>query len=1037
VPITTDATPPQHLHLLSSEDPTQATVGVVARLVHFRPEVDARQLQSAWSDVLRWHPGLRVRFAHHGALVQHLRSYHELPERTRTVRLVDDEQALGVADHRISAFGPVLLDATAHGVDGRVRSLLIRFHHALLDEVALTEVVRVVAQHTRGLAPVPSGGDEAGYAAAVQAVSSVAGRAGDSASYWRDQFHPRPDVPRLGWPGYGGTADDARYQRRVEPAELRQLRIGARAANVSLPILAHAALATVLHRYGLGQRVAVGTPISLRDHPGIGFSVVGLFANVLPVVTDVRAHDTLRDVLARTRARLVDLQSHKYTPLAQIPSLAGVTRADATASGTAFFGMTLAVHAGPRVDDALGVSIETAPAGRPGSLLALDLVDRGDDGQVTVTWQASACPWPSADRLVADLLRVMRLMCEKPDATVDTTDLLNAADMSSVEGAVSPPASANLDTEAESVPAAIRRVGQQRPDAEAIVDGGDTWRWADLTAAVANARAVVRSWGLSRGSRVAVAFGRSPWQVVSALALWEEGLCYLPVDCHGPVERNRFILRDAGVQHILTDSAPDDLGCAVTGSAVLKQGDPVGESRSAATGPAEPAYVMYTSGTSGQPKGVVVTHRNLATFFRAVSSALPAACRGRWLAETTPTFDISMLELFWPLTHGQAVVLAEPDDSATVPGRTREFDHRQCTPSRARQLLNARALNQPLGRWEVAPRTWLIGGEALPAALVRDLRTAYPTTTFVNMYGPTEATVWATAHVIAGAVGTEIPLGTPLDNTVVAVVDACGNPVPPGVVGELVVAGPGVAAGYLNRPDLTARTFTQVTWGSTGPLPAYRTGDLAITGPDRLLYFRGRRDGQVKLRGHRIELAEVERALLAQPGIADAVAVHIDGAPDTGEGQIIAAVAATSGSDVETATLRRRLAEQVPDVMIPTRMHILPALPRLANGKIDRVRVRRMCAEAGREPANDSPAEPMVSHSAVAVLVEVARGILGCDVRPDDDFFAMGGNSMTALRLVAEAHHRGVELSLHDVLSGGSLGRVAENAQVVRTGGGR
>jgi amino acid adenylation domain-containing protein len=1043
VPVTVDATPPQYLHLLSAQHPLEPAIGVVARLVRFRPEVHARQLQSAWSDVLRRYAGLRVRFAHDDALVQQLRSYDELPERTRTVRLVDEAQAaLGVADHQISAFGPVLLDATARGAGDRVGSLLIRFHHALLDEVSLIEVVRVLAQHARGLLSALLVGDEADYRAAVRAVSSAAGGSGDSAPYWRDLFHPRPDVPRLGWPGDGGVGDaglgDAgRYQRRVQPAELEQLRTGARAANVSLPILAHAALVTVLHRYGLGRRVAVGTPISLRDHPGIGFSVVGLFANVLPVVIDVRPDDALRDVLARTRARLVDLQAHKHTPLAQIPNLAGVPRADVTASDTTFFGMVLAVHAGARVDAALGVSIETVPASQPGALLALDLVDNGDDGQVTVTWRASACPWPSADRLVADLLRVMRLMCEKPNATVDTADLLNAddppgADHSAPEQrlALSAPASQNLEAATESVHAAIRRVGQQRPDAQAVVDGDRGWRYADLMAAVASARTVVRSWWLPRGSRVAVAFGRSPWQIVSALALWEEGLCYVPVDCRGPVERTRYILCDAGVEHVLTDDSAGHLGCSVTGSAALKEQDPTGEYPSAAARPAEPAYVMYTSGTSGQPKGVVVTHRNLATFFRAVTAALPAARRGRWLAETTPTFDISMLELFWPLTHGQAVVLAGPDDSATVPGRPHGFDHRQCTPSRARQLLNARALNQPFGHWDVAPRTWLIGGETLPAALARDLRAAYPTTMFVNMYGPTEATVWSTAHVVTGPVGTEVPLGTPLDNTVVAVVDASGNPVPPGVVGELVIAGTGVAAGYLNRPDLTARAFIQVAWGSTDPLPAYRTGDFAVIGPDRLLYFRGRRDGQVKLRGHRIELAEVERALMAQPAIVDAVAVHVDGGADAGEGQIIAAVAARPGSHVEASALRRRLTEQVPDVMIPTKILVFPALPQLANGKIDRVRVQRMCTDAASAPADEHPAGPVADNPAATVLAEVARGILGCDVGPDDDFFALGGNSMTALRLVAEAYHRGVELNLHDVLRGGTLGRVAEHARV-------
>lgn len=538
------------------------------------------------------------------------------------------------------------------------------------------------------------------------------------------------------------------------------------------------------------------------------------------------------------------------------------------------------------------------------------------------------------------------------------------------------------------------------PDAVALIAHGRSLTYRELDETTNRLARHLQGLGVRPDTLVGVAMGRTELLVTSLLAILKAGGAYVPLDPTYPQDRLALVIEDSQMPVLLTTAASRaHLPASAAGLAILnaEEIDLERESADAAVSPATPenlAYVMYTSGSTGKPKGVMVENRNVVNFFTGMDRAIGCA-RGVWLAVTSVSFDISVLELFWTLTRGFTVVVHGDEGSATIADEIARYGvtHLQMTPSLARMLtLDARAY-AALG----SLKQILLGGEAVPAALIHHLRRIF-TGEIHNMYGPTETTIWSTTCRVE-EVDSMVSIGKPIANTQIYLLDSDLHPVAAGEIGELFIGGDGVARGYWRRPELTAERFLTVP--ALGPHRIYRTGDLARFLPDGNIDFLGRADYQIKLRGHRIEPGEIEALLEKCPGVRQAVVVMRE--DREGDKRLVAylvAEAADSAAALRAASdLRAALDAKLPDYMVPSAFVFLDELPLTGNGKIDRKALLMLpppnlaCAAAARaaEPASEM-------ERTVARAWQQALGISAVGLT--ENFFDLGAHSLT----VAEAH---------------------------------
>ncbi|MFG2892335.1 amino acid adenylation domain-containing protein [Streptomyces sp. NPDC048248] len=537
------------------------------------------------------------------------------------------------------------------------------------------------------------------------------------------------------------------------------------------------------------------------------------------------------------------------------------------------------------------------------------------------------------------------------------------------------------------------------PDAIAVVAGAHRATYAGVDRRATALAAELQARGIGPEDLVGVCLGRSVEMVVALLGILKSGAAYLPLDPSYPADRLRHMTTDSGAGLWLCDTEHRAQALASGVADVLLVEDIPAEPAAPVTPVAHPhhlAYVLYTSGSTGLPKGVAVDHAAIASFLRSVAERPGIGADDRVLALTPLSFDISILELFLPLTRGATVVMAPRaanTDPELLAATIAEADVSvvQATPTTWRMLLAS-------GWTDGHGRVLLSGGEPLDPQLARDLLATGGT--LWNLYGPTEATVWATAARI-NAVADRVTVGTALSNTRLHVVDEGGREVGPGVTGELWIGGAGVARGYLNRPALTADRFVPDPFGdATGRL--YRTGDLARWSADGMLEVLGRDDHQVKVRGFRIELGEIETCVRSHPLVTDAVVV-VDREAAGGDrlvAYLVPAHDARTVSEDLPRQVRDHLAQRLPAHMVAQGYAVLDALPRTPAGKADRGAVRRIPHSLVRASGPTTDDVPLPPHT--AAVRRVWAEVLGLDdVSPYDDFFGLGGQSLTAVRAVA------------------------------------
>ncbi|HEX5496552.1 MAG TPA: amino acid adenylation domain-containing protein, partial [Mycobacteriales bacterium] len=601
------------------------------------------------------------------------------------------------------------------------------------------------------------------------------------------------------------------------------------------------------------------------------------------------------------------------------------------------------------------------------------------------------------------LERLLAAVVADPSTRIGTVDLLGATETRRLLAAGTGPA---RPVPATSVVSLVAAQAARTPDRVAVVDASTTMTYAQLMAATGRVADLLRARGVSRGARVAVCLDRCADLVPALLGVLAAGAAYLPVDPWYPVERMRFMLADSRAAVVLTHT---HLVAAINGGATggveticldapsAQSARPAESADGGGTGGVEavagtdPAYVIYTSGSTGTPKGVVLRHRGLVNVLTDLTRAPGIDADDVVAAVTTPSFDIAAVELFAPLLVGARVAVVpreETADGAKLGARLAAFGVTvgQGTPTTWRLLVDA-GWRPPAG-FRV-----LCGGEAFPPELADRLLDLGAKVW--NGYGPTETTIYSAMHRVT-AVDGPVPLGGPVSNTTLRVLDPAGRLAPVGVPGELHIGGVGLAEGYLHHPELTAERFGPDPTDPTGIL--YRTGDFARWRADGLLEYLGRGDQQVKLRGYRIELGEIESVLSGHPGVGQA-AVALRGGP--GDDRRLVAYLTATADPPAPAELRDRLARHLPSYMIPADYVVLDRLPHTPSGKLDRAGL----------PEPDPTGHPVGAYvpprrGVEELVAGVYAQVLGvARVGADDDFFLLGGNSLqaaTALARIAE-----------------------------------
>jgi amino acid adenylation domain-containing protein len=840
-------------------------------------------------------------------------------------------------------------------------------------------------------------------------------------AYWKKQLEGAPPVldlptdrPRPAVETFRGA-----YQSIVVPvATLERLRALSRQEGVTFFMTLLGAFSVLLSRYSRQQDIVIGSPIAGRNHRETE-KLIGFFINTLVLRTSVAGNPTFRELLGRVSETAMGAYAHQELPFEK---LVEELRPERDTSRNPLFQVMLILQNTPvsgwKLVDTVASPFPVSSATSKFDL-TLAAIESAEGLRTTLKYNTDLFHEATIQRMLDHWQVLLEAVGENPDLRCSEAPVLTARERR--QTLVEWNATASEYPRNLCVHELIEQQAERTPQATACCFADEQFTYRELNERANQVAHDLRARGVGPGQRVAILVERSLAMVVGLVGIQKSGAAYVPLDPAYPAERIRLTLEQGQPTFVLTEEAL--LGSlparGVEALCLDRDWKKIARNKRSnptpAAGPEDSLYVIFTSGSTGRPKGVEITHRNVVNLLTSMQRTPGLRADDTLVAVTTLAFDIAALELFLPLVTGAKVVIA----------------------SRA-QALDGKELGRLLERWhatvlQATPASWLLlleagwtgnprmkalcGGEALSPEVARRLIPRCGE--LWNMYGPTETTIWSSVYRVEEASSGTVPIGRPIANTSMYVLDAGRQPVPEGVAGDLYIGGDGVARQYWNQPGLTAEKFVPNLFVPGERI--YHTGDMAKFLPDGNIQYLGRTDQQVKVRGYRIELGEIESVLAQSPGIREAAVAVREDVP--GDRRLVAYVVAKNGNVPTSNALRAHLRVHLPEYMIPGAIVQLAEMPRTNNGKVDRHKLPPPDSAGTKDSADATPRD-----SVEIQLTELWKEILGVSkIGIRDSFFDLGGHSLLVVSLLAEIEKVfGVSLPLATLFHAKTVEQLAE-----------